>query len=419
MIKKLQRKFIFLSMSAFLLVLVVIITGINIVNYTAVVQEADMLLSFMNENKGSFPIGSDKFGSMLPPGMSPEVPYETRYFSVIVNTETRQILFAETSQIISVDTESAIAYTETVLNQNNTSGFIENFRYQVQSDNSFARITFLDCGRKLDAFRSFLIASISISLLGYLIVFILISFFSNRIIRPISESYEKQKRFITDASHEIKTPLTIIGADTDVLEMEVGENEWIDDIKNQITQLTALTNDLVFLSRMEESENTLPMIDFPFSEVAAETASSFQTLAQKQEKDLQCFIPPMLTLNGNEKSIRQLLSILLDNAMKYSPAHSFISLSIEEKNNFIILTITNETIETIEHEQLKRLFDRFYRVDGSRNSTTGGHGVGLSIAYAIVEAHEGKIQATMPKEKTLQITIKLPKETIAKKGCRK
>ena len=409
MIKKLQRKFILLSMSAFLLVLSVIITGINIVNYNAVVQEADMLLSVMSENKGTFPMEPDKFGTMLPPGMSPEIPYESRYFSVIANTETKQILFVETSQIISVNKQAAVDYAQQALNNNNTTGFINSFRYQIQNENNLVRITFLDCGRKLDAFYSFLIASIAISLFGYLVVFALIAFFSNRIIRPISESYEKQKRFITDASHEIKTPLTIIGADTDVLEMEIGENEWLCDIKKQITQLTALTNDLVFLSRMEESENTLPMIDFPFSEVITETVFSFQALAQKQEKELCSYIPPMLTLRGDEKSIRQLISILLDNAIKYSPIKEQIFLCIDETNNHINISVTNTTHQNIEKDQLKLLFDRFYRLDASRNSKTGGHGVGLSVAKAIVEAHHGKITASSPKENTLQITIKLPK----------
>ena len=410
MIKKLQRKFILLSMTALLFVLAVIISGINIVNYRSVTQEADKLLSVITENKGEFPTGPDKFGDRLPPGMSPEIPYESRYFSVVMNADTNQILFVETSRIIAVDKQAAISYADAALQKQNSIGFIQNFRYQIHTDNNFVRITFLDCGRKLDAYYNFLFASIAISLIGYLIVFAFIVFFSNRIIRPISESYEKQKQFITDASHEIKTPLTIIGADTDILEMELGENEWIYDIKKQISQLTSLTNDLVFLSRMEESERILPMIDFPFSEVVTETALSFQTLAQRQEKEIQCNITPMMTLCGDEKSIRQLVSILLDNAIKYSPSQKHITLFAEEQTNHICLTVTNTTHQNIEKEQLKLLFERFYRIDASRNSKTGGHGVGLSIAKAIVEAHHGKILASAPKENTLQITVKLPKQ---------
>ena len=351
----------------------------------------------------------DKFGDRLPPGMSPETPYESRFFSVVIDNETDEILFVEASRIISVDTRTAIDYANTALDSREDSDFIQNFRYRICKEDTYTRITFLDCGRKLDAYYSFLFASIAISLCGYCIVFALIAFFSNRIIRPISESYEKQKRFITDASHEIKTPLTIIHADTDILEMEFGEYEWISDIQKQIHQLTELTNNLVFLSRMEESEHTLPLLDFPFSEVLTETTSSFQLLAQKQGKNLECHIPPMLTLCGNEKAIRQLVSILLDNAIKYSPAQTRIILSVEEKNNFITILVRNSTRQTIEKEQLKLLFDRFYRVDASRNSKTGGHGIGLSIAKAIVEAHNGKILASAPKEHALEICVKLPK----------
>lgn len=409
MIKKLQKKFILLSMSALLFVLVVIISGINIVNYHAVVQDADMLLSVITENKGVFPVEPDKFGDSFPNGMSPELPFESRYFSVVIDSKSSKILFVETSRIISVDAQSAVVFANTVLEEKKESGFIQNFRYQTHTENDFTRISFLDCGRKLDAYYNFLIASITISLFGFLVVFAFITFFSNRIIQPISESYEKQKRFITDASHEIKTPLTIIHADTDVLEMEIGENEWLNDIKKQAMQLTELTNDLVFLSRMEESEQSLPAIDFPFSEVLTETAFSFQSVAQNQNKELTAIIPPMLTICGNEKSIRQLVSILLDNAIKYSPANSRISFLVEDKGNDITLSVTNTTIEPIQKEQLKLLFDRFYRADASRNSKTGGHGVGLSIAKAIVEAHHGKIKAIQPQKNTLEICVKLLK----------
>ena len=408
MIKKLQKKFILLSMTAFLLVLVVIITGINIVNWNAVVQEADELLSVLSENKGAFPMGPGGMGHRLPPGMSPEIPYESRYFSVTLDSKTGSVIQAETSRIVSVDTAQAVEYAKRVLSGRNPSGFTDRFRYMVRTENSFLRITFLDCGRKLDSFRNFLLASMGISLIGYLVVFALIAFFSNRIIRPISESYEKQKRFITDAGHEIKTPLTIINADADVLAMELGENEWLEDIQKQAKRLTALTSDLVTLSRMEEAENTMPMIEFPFSDVVAETASSFQALAQTQGKSFQCRIQPMLTLRGNEKAIGQLVTILLDNALKYSPANGKVSLSVEKQNRTLHLTVYNTTANEIVKESLPLLFDRFYRTDPSRNSQTGGYGIGLSVAKAIVTAHNGKIQVSTENGYSLQITAMFP-----------
>ena len=408
MIKKLQTKFILLSMGAFLLVLVVIITGINIVNWNAVVHEADELLVILSENKGAFPIGPGGMGDRLPPGMSPEIPYESRYFSVTLDGKNGSVIQAETSRIVSVDTAQAIEYAKTVLRDGKSRGFADRFRYVIRTEEAFVRITFLDCGRRLDAFQNFLLASAGISLIGYLVVFALIAFFSNRIIRPISESYEKQKRFITDAGHEIKTPLTIINADADVLAMELGENEWLEDIQKQAKRLTALTNDLVMLSRMEEAENTMQMIEFPFSDVVSEAASSFQALAQTQEKDFHCQIQPMLTLRGNEKAIGQLISILLDNALKYSPTNGTVSLTVEKQNRTLRLSVYNTTSNEISKDSLPLLFDRFFRADPSRNSQTGGYGIGLSVAKAIVTAHNGKILASTEDGYSLQITVVFP-----------
>ncbi len=408
MIKKLQKKFILLSMSALFLVLVVIITGINIVNRNAVVREADQLLSVLSENKGAFPMGPGDLGHRLPPGMSPEIPYESRYFSVTLDSKTGSVIQVETSRIVAVDTAQAIKYAKEVLNDGKSRGFTDSFRYFIRTEDAFIRITFLDCGRKLDAFRNFLLASAGISLIGYLVVFALIAFFSNRIIRPISESYEKQKRFITDAGHEIKTPLTIINADADVLAMELGENEWLEDIQKQAKRLTALTNDLVMLSRMEEAENTMQMIEFPFSDVVSEAAASFQALAQTQGKDFRCEVQPMLTLRGNEKAIGQLVSILLDNALKYSPASGTVSLTVEKQSRALHLSVYNTTANEIPKERLPLLFDRFYRADPSRNSQTGGYGIGLSVAKAIVTAHNGKIQAATEDGHSLHITAIFP-----------
>lgn len=407
MIKKLQRKFILVSMAAFLAVLTVIIAGINIANYVKVVHEADELLSILSSNRGAFPAGHGGRGQ-LPPHMSPEIPYETRFFSVVLAQETSRVVQVETSRIISVSRNDAIAYAKQILESNQNKGFIKSYRFSIHAEGANVRVIFLDCGRKLESFRSFLLASITISLLGFILVFTLIAFFSNRIVKPISESYEKQKRFITDAGHELKTPITVINADLDVLNMEFGENEWLDDIKKQVKRLTELTNDLIFLARMEESDNQLQMVEFPFSDVVSETAGSFQALAQTQNKEFACNIQPMLSLKGNEKSIRQLVGILLDNAQKYSPENGKISINVRRQNGAIILSVYNTTRNVIPEESLPKLFERFYRIDPSRNSQTGGYGIGLSIAKAIVSAHNGKIHGTTEDGHSLLITVTFP-----------
>ena len=238
-------------------------------------------------------------------------------------------------------------------------------------------------------------------------VLILLIFLSGRIVKPFWENYEKQRRFITDAGHDLKTPLTVIGADAEVLEMDIGENEWITDIRNQVTRLTDMTNSLIMLSKMEEPEPQYQMIDFPLSDIVEEVLDEYRSLAKTHEKNLSGSIQPMISLNGDEKSIRRLLGVLLDNAMKYSDEHGTITLTLEQQRGTIRLSVFN-TCPYMPKESLPHLFDRFYRTDESRNSQTGGYGLGLSIAAAIVTAHKGKISASTTDEKSLLITVTLP-----------
>ena len=270
------------------------------------------------------------------------------------------------------------------------------------------RVIFLDCGRSLSSFRSTLLASLGLSALGLLAVLVLLLILSRRIVRPVAESYERQKKFITDAGHELKTPMTIISADVDLAETDCGENQWLADIRRQAQRLTGLTNDLIYLSRMEEEQPKLQYIEFPLSDVVEEMAMPFQAPAKSQGKEPSLHIQPMLSCTGDEKAIRQLLSILLDNALKYSPAGGKLELRLQKQGRNLLLTVFNTTSQPVERDKLPHLFDRFYRSDQSRNSQTGGYGLGLSIARSIVQAHKGKIRAESPDGNSLLVIISLP-----------
>ena len=337
-----------------------------------------------------------------------EMPYESRYFSVTMN-DAEDVLGVDTGKIAAVDMEAAVDYARQALESGKTRGFIGDYRWLRAETEEGTLLLFLDCGRSLDTFRSFLLTSVAVSLLGLLAVFLLILAFSGRVVRPVAESYEKQKRFITDAGHEIKTPLAIIEADADVLEMELeGESEWLSDIRLQTRRLTDLTNDLVYLSRMEERQNAAQQVDFPLSDVVDETAQSFQSRAMQKRQTFTAGIEQNLTLHGDEKAIRQLVSILLDNAVKYAPEGGRIELRLERQGRNAALSVWNTTATRIPRESMDRLFDRFYRTDPSRSSATGGHGIGLSIAKAVVTAHRGKITAETADEQSLRITAQLP-----------
>lgn len=202
---------------------------------------------------------------------------------------------------------------------------------------------FVNCERELNTFHTFLLASIGISLAGLLLVFLLVVLFSGMLVKPVAESYEKQKRFITDASHEIKTPLTIIDANTEVLEMTGGENQWTKSTRKQIARLTSLTEKLVFLSRMDEESTQLEMTDFAISDAVIDTAEPFVSYAASRGKTLELDIAPDLTYHGNEGCIRQCVSLLLDNAIKYSTENGKLRLTFHKQGRALALTVWNRT----------------------------------------------------------------------------
>lgn len=407
MIRSLKIKFIALALTALFVLLAVIVTGMNLLNYKEVVEEADTMLFLLSQNKGAFPDFREGPMDWLPPGMSPEAPFQARFFSVLV-TNSGEVIHAETSRIFAIDSETASRYARDIAQKGSTRGFVGKYRYMSATEKTGTRITFLDCGRELDLYHNFILFSIGMSLLGYAVTAIAVCFFAGKFIRPVAESYEKQKRFITDAGHEIRTPLTIISANVDVLKMDMGENQCLEDIGNQAKRLAGLTNDLVCLARMEEAAGSRQMIEFPVSEVILDTAAPFRTLAQTRNTELVCQVQPMLSMCGNNKTISQLVSILLDNALKYSPKGSRVLLNFGKQGRRLTLTVSNPSALPVTDENLRHVFDRFYRTDPSRNSGTGGYGIGLSMARAIVTAHGGKINASSPDGKSFLVTAVFP-----------
>lgn len=407
MIRKLRIKFILVSMFSMLLVLSIILGIVNVLNYDEIVHDADSVLALLNAHAGELPVpvqaidwrnAGDRY-------KSPELPYEIRFFSAVLD-DGGNVLATYNDQIFAVDEAKVARYAEEAFSSGQAGGFVQDYRYACYAVEQGTLITFLDCGRMLAGFRSVLIYSVGIAAAGMGAVFVLVWFLSGRMIRPIAESYRKQRRFITDAGHEIKTPITIIDADLEILRMETGENEWIQDIHTQTARLAALTNDLICLSKMEEAETQLRMIEFPFSDAIRETAESFQPLAKTRGRTLCIHIEPMLAYVGDEKSLCQMADILLDNALKYSCEGDNVNLTLERQGRFIRMAVDNG-VENMPKDVVDNMFDRFYRGDRSRGSDGGGHGIGLSIAQAIVSAHRGKISAAVSGGR-LTVTALLP-----------
>lgn len=458
MVKKLRRRFIavtILSVFSTIALLTIIINGIS---YRNVVDRADWTLSVLAANHGTFPesllikerrdsvevsgsgdvqekstiiIQKKRRFSKLNPNddtndrsyifriqldnkaRASAQPFETRYFSVLTNS-TGTLREVDSSQLLAVNEdalESIQKKAERKLSKDGKCAFIEDFRCTRVTEKSGTRYIYLDCSRSLDNFRAFRNVSILVCLIGVTIISALITFFSGKILQPVAESYEKQQRFITDAGHEIRTPLTIINADVSVLEMEQPDdapNEWLEDIRQQTRRLSTLTEELVYLTRMEEVQKTsVNMKRLNFSKIVGDVAHSFESRALVSEKKYDYDVADDLFLRGDESALRKLVSILLDNAFKYSSNSGDIRLFFYRQGKNIFLTVSN-SVDGIQKDSIPHLFDRFYRADSSRNSETGGHGIGLSIAQAVVRAHGGKIAAYTPDGNSLRITATFP-----------
>lgn len=415
MIRKLKRKFILLATVSVFVLVTLLVAVMNLINYSVVVKDSDATVDILLSADTS-PDGKDPHPDPSPaggrgdggpaPGMSPEVPYESRFFSVIV-LPGGEIGESDFSKILSVDSASAGAYAQAAMESGDLRGFVGQFRYGKVTTDAGTRILFLDCGRKLDAFLAFLRTSVCVGLAGCVAVFVVFLLLSGKIVQPIAESYEKQRRFISDAGHEMKTPLTIIGANLDLLEGEVRREE-LDDIRQQTNRLTELTGGLVYLSKMEEGGSALQMVELPLSDTVAEASAAFRAPVTAKKIAFTVNITPAVTATGSPDAIRRLVSLLLENAVKYTPEGGEIAVGLAKSKKTAELTVYNTSVYEINRADLARVFDRFYRTDASRNPATGGHGIGLSVAKAIAEAHGGSIAASTKTGKDFLVTVTIP-----------
>lgn len=413
MIKRLKRRFVLFATGAVALVILVLMTTVNLVNFINMDQQMGAVLSLLAENEGVFPrdqqIRVDFSELPADPtledpasgGVSPETPYETRFFTVTVK-EDGQLAEVNTGSIAAISTEKAVAITRHLIQEERTEGYYGSYKYLAQTTGRGRMYVFVDCSQRLSSLTGFLVSSIGISVAGILLVFLLTLAMAQPVVSPMVESYEKQKEFITNAGHELKTPLAVIDSCATVLELEHGENKWITGIREQILRMNTLTKSLIALARMEEFGDHLQKERFCLSQSFLETLDGFRAVAESHGKTLTLDIREDIWYVGNRESLTQLCSILTDNALKYANEASEIRISLERSGARLLFITENET-QGLQPGSQRHLFDRFYRGEGG----TPGHGIGLSMAQSIVSAHNGTITAYSPDGSRLKITVTL------------
>ncbi len=435
--KRLRQKFVLVAMLSVAVALALILVVINAVNYQSVCRMADDRIEAIVENGGSFPgvfsadearVGQEEtsdasvvileelsatyidrsygLGKRAADIMDKEAPYDTRYFTVTVNGDGT-IAGVDVNHVAAITAQDACTYALQVSASSAKHGFYSAYRYRVVDTDEGSLYVFVDCARELSNFEAFLGASAAIGMGAWLLVFILMVIFSRVAVRPIVESYRKQQRFITDASHEIKTPLAVIGAANDVLEIEAGESEWTQSIAAQVTRLKSLTERLVFLARMDEGATQFEKTDLDLSELVEYASEPFCAVAESRGKRLVRDIEAELHVQGDISALLQVVELLLDNATRYASDGSKIELALKKRSRGGTTLQMSNAVDAMPEGDLRRLFDRFYRADTSRNSQTGGSGVGLSVAQAIVEAHGGSIRAQALDAHTICFTVTL------------
>lgn len=397
MLKKLQRRFMAIAMFALTSLVLVQSFAVNLINISQMDMDIRSILRTIESNGGVLPNSYieqntnffNPFGEMH---LYIETPYSTRYF--VVELKDNLVTKISTEHIAAVDNTKALEYAHAVYKENKPGfGVIDVYRYYYTTDGNKSMIIFLDLQHDLARCLALAFISMFVSLITISVLAILVYWLSKKAMRPVADSIEKQKQFITDASHELKTPLTIIAANAEVLEMCEGENEWTTSIKNQTTRLSHLVKNLVELSKLNEMQDEKSRSNFNISSAFLDTASNFETNAAVLNKNFSYSATDDIFYYGNEAEIRQLVTILCDNAIKYTDECGYIKLNLYKSGKNIIIESYN-TCEYVDPNSVSRLFDRFYRADSSRarDTKTGGYGIGLSIAQAIVHRHKGKIK---------------------------
>lgn len=408
MIYSLRKKFILVSAASIFCVLFGIFVMMFMISKVQLNETVDALTEAIADNGGVFlernghgqapPAGGYPRGNMI----TEETAYSTRFFTVWLG-DGNQIVRVNVDSVFSISKSQAQEYARAALEAGKERGWVSNYRFKVFHWDDGMGIVFVNGEVPHLMVSRFLLTTFLVLLGSGLGVLILIIIMSKRMVRPVAESYEKQKQFITDANHELKTPLTLILSNLDIVEAEVGKNEWLDDMRSEGERMRMLVNQLVILSRMDEDQSNLCMAPFDLSSAVLDTASEFQPLAEERQKKLMTEIEPMIEYYGDEGLIRRLIAILLDNAVKYCDRGGKIKIYLY-RGRHPTITVEN-TYGNVDSLELERLFDRFYREDKSR-TFDGSFGVGLSIARAIAKNHHGDILA-YKKEKIIGFKVEL------------
>ena len=397
-IQRLRRKFILIAMLSFFLVMVFIGVVINVSSYVVTINSIKTTLTNISRNQG---IRTDDDIFSLPDNgpFTPSIEdifspsYRHNHFFFIEFNDTNSICIFVSNSNNNNERNLVSSYAEKIIKEDESFGHYGVYYFLKEtSGENIVTLSILDCTSEEEATLRMLLATIVTMVIAMFITYILVRVLSKKLIQPEIENSKRQRQFITNASHELKTPLAVIRANTELLEVTGGENEWTKSTLNQVDHLNGLIQNLVMISKAEEKEDTSNLVNIDASEAVEQTVSPYEALARQSGKELHKEIDPEVTMLADESKLRQLTTILIDNAIKYCDDNGKVSVTLNQiKKGKIRLTVSN-TYANGKDVNYNQFFDRFYREDKSHNIDKGGYGIGLSIAESICRQYRGNIR---------------------------
>ena len=402
MFRKLRVRFILIASVAVTGILFFLVGALNSVRFLQTTGEIQAVLNILSDNQGEFPSVQATAQALDNDRISIDTIYQYRYFSAVFN-EDGTVYSSNLNNISNLSQEQALKSAKSVVKQHRKNGIFtiggQYYSYQVTRDSRTKRYlaVVLDSTKYLEDRNDFLWVSIRSALYSVIFFIVVISVVSSWAIRPYVRNYEKQKRFITNAGHELKTPLAIISANTELQELMTGENEWIESTKDQVNRLSNLINQMVSLARLEEQPD-IALVDVDFSSLVQKAAQDFKSVAEKAGKDYHIRVQDGIHVKASQDELYELVSILIDNACKYcdEDGQIFVTLTKAKRRKRARLIVSNSYADG-KNVDYSRFFDRFYREDESHNHKQAGYGIGLSMAESLVNLFKGKIAASYKK----------------------
>ncbi len=418
MIKALKKKFILVSMSLVLIVLLAVFTALCVSTATSQRQTAERTLETLlrrdTNDVPKYEIGKPS----APGGTLPQRSNDLlASFTVTIDESGTVTIDAVDSVVISDDTARTIASIAQSAAKDTGLIHAYSLRYLRVNENGVTRIAFLDASSDVAAMAELIVTSLLVGALALLAFFFASLFLANRALKPVEASWNRQKQFVADASHELKTPLTVILANQKILLSHPGrtvaeERQWIENTSSEGSRMKLLIEDLLFLAKTDSERMDRTTAEVSLSDVAQGALLSFASVAFEAGVTLEDEIQPGVSLQGNEAQLRRLCGILLDNAVKYAGASGAVRAELRADGGGAVLRVHN-TGAPIPESDLPHLFERFYRVDRARSA--GGYGLGLSIADNIVRAHGGRIHVVSSAAAGTTFTVSLPLHALARR----